>query len=124
MRRGLLALMVVVLVSLTGAWRPAGALNVIFDDRADRVARPLGTAVVLGDSVGYGLVRALEGWGYQNMTARLAADGWGPVRSYTLAGLHAAQGNRAAAAAPNQTPRLRSFWQPFFFDARDPPPYI
>lgn len=88
-----MVLMVVVLVTLTGAWRPAGALNVVFDDRTDRTARPLGTAVVLGDSVGYGLVRALEQFGganLPNLTGRLAADGWGPLRSYTLAGLHAA----------------------------------
>jgi lysophospholipase L1-like esterase len=88
-RRGLIVALVSTVMGLSLGWRPAGALNVIFDDRVDWAARPNGTVTVLGDSVGYGLVKALEGWGGPNINVRLANDGWGPIRSYTLAGLHA-----------------------------------
>ena len=84
MRRSLVAWLIVAMVSLTVGFRPAGALNVIFDDRVDWTGRPNGTVGVLGDSVGYGLVRI------GGLTDTLAANSWGPVRSYTLAGLHAA----------------------------------
>ncbi len=90
MRRWVIAWIVVALTTVALPWRPGAALTVIFDNRADWTIRPNGTAIILGDSVGYGLVKALEGWGGPNMTARLATDGWGPLRSYTLAGLHAA----------------------------------
>ena len=46
--------------------------------------RPLGTIVVIGDSVGYGLTT--QG----GFTERLTAEGWGPLRSSTQLGLHAA----------------------------------
>ena len=45
---------------------------------------PKGAIAVLGDSVGYGLTTV------GNVTGRLAQDGWGPLRSYTQLGLHAA----------------------------------
>ena len=84
MRRSLVACLIVAMVSLTVGFRSAGALNVIFDDRVDWTGRSNGTVGVLGDSVGYGLVRI------SGLTDTLAANSWGPVRSYTLAGLHAA----------------------------------
>jgi lysophospholipase L1-like esterase len=56
----------------------------LHDDRYDFNTRPKGTAVVIGDSVGYGLTV------YGGITNRLAIDGWGPVRSNAQVGLHAA----------------------------------
>jgi hypothetical protein len=82
-RRALVAWLIVAMVSLTIGFRPANA-QIIFDNRVDWTARPNGTIGVLGDSVGYGLV-VIGG-----ITNTMAAANWGPVRSYTLAGLHAA----------------------------------
>jgi hypothetical protein len=76
--------LIVTMVGLTLGWRPAGAQGIIFDNRVDWTARPNGTVGFLGDSVGYGLVTIA------NITSSLATQGWGPVRSYSLAGLHAA----------------------------------
>ena len=58
--------------------------NWLGDERWDHTERPLGTIVVIGDSVGYGLTT--QG----GFTERLAAEGWGPLRSSTQLGLHAA----------------------------------
>jgi lysophospholipase L1-like esterase len=56
----------------------------LHDDRHDFTARPKGTAIVIGDSVGYGLTV------FGGITHQLAIDGWGPVRSHAQLGLHAA----------------------------------
>jgi lysophospholipase L1-like esterase len=56
----------------------------LHDDRHDFTARPKGTAIVIGDSVGYGLTVA------GGIAHQLAMDGWGPVRSHAQVGLHAA----------------------------------
>jgi hypothetical protein len=56
----------------------------LHDDRIDRTARSKGTAAIIGDSIGYGLVL------YGGLWGRLAQDGWGPVRSINVLGMHAA----------------------------------
>jgi len=56
----------------------------LHDDRIDRTVRPNGPAAILGDSVGLGLV--VSGW----VWSRLSQDGWGPVRSFSVVGMHAA----------------------------------
>jgi hypothetical protein len=55
----------------------------LHDERYDLAARPNGAIVVIGDSVGYGLTV------YGGITATLAVEGWGPIRSFSQLGLHA-----------------------------------
>ena len=56
----------------------------LHDDRIDRTARANGAAAIIGDSVGLGVVQ------YGGLWSRLASDGWGPVRSFAVVGMHAA----------------------------------
>ena len=70
--------------ALTSACASGARTNWLGDERWDLVNRPKGAIAVLGDSVGYGLTTV------GNVTGRLAQDGWGPLRSYTQLGLHAA----------------------------------
>ena len=56
----------------------------LHDDRIDHTARANGPAGIIGDSVGLGLVV------YGGLWTRLGQDGWGPVRSFSVLGMHAA----------------------------------
>jgi len=56
----------------------------LHDDRIDRTIRANGPAGIIGDSVGLGLVV------YGGLWSRLGQDGWGPVRSFSVLGMHAA----------------------------------
>ena len=58
--------------------------DAIHDDRIDHAVRPNGPAAIIGDSVGLGLVV------YGGIWTRLGQDGWGPVRSFSVVGMHAA----------------------------------
>jgi hypothetical protein len=82
-RRAFLALTAVLL--LAACVPPVGGRTTQYiDERWDYNARPRGEAVLIGDSVGWGLTT--QGLA----TLRMVEDGWGKIRSYTQLGLHAA----------------------------------
>jgi hypothetical protein len=56
----------------------------LHDDRIDRTVRPKGAAAIIGDSVGLGVVQSGGLW------TGLRTDGFGPVRSFSVLGMHAA----------------------------------
>jgi hypothetical protein len=56
----------------------------LHDDRIDRTVRPKGAAAIIGDSVGLGVVQ------YGGLWTGLRTDGFGPVRSFSVLGMHAA----------------------------------
>jgi hypothetical protein len=73
----------VLLTALAGACAVRVTTNQLMDDRVDLTKRPNGTVAIIGDSVGYGLVAIGGFW------TRLTQEGWGPVRSINVLGLHA-----------------------------------
>jgi GDSL-like Lipase/Acylhydrolase family len=83
-RRGLPRLAPAAIAALLAACAISITTSNLHDDRIDRTTRSKGTAAIIGDSIGYGLVL------YGGLWDRLARDGWGPVRSISVLGMHAA----------------------------------